>query len=184
MSEIMDANKKWMSSGKIGCTFAALFAKNPERVDWVTIENPSYFWIPKDSAIVSLQFTEIGVTAADVRYWALRNGFYEESLTESLTGLRYRIGNNIAWVQYFGPDSHVKTRQAPIPELMLCVKLPVVQYIKVGFQGILHLAHASVHGLTQRKADKLWETSHIKTAKELGHNPTLIEAAKTTFIHE
>lgn len=175
----MDANKNWMTTGKIGCTFAALFAKNPAKVNWVTIINPVHFEIPEDCAILSMQFP--GATIEIVRVWALSNGFYEEAITASLTGLRYRIGANIAWVQYFGPDSHVLTRQAPIPELMLCVKLPLGSYFKVGFNGILHLAHAAVTSLTKRKADKLWETSHINTKKKLGYSPTLVEAAKTTF---
>lgn len=177
----MDANKKWMSTGKIGCTFAALFAKAPERVGWVTIINPEKLTIPKDAFILSLQFP--GKTKREVTMWALANGFYTEDLGNGNYGLRYRIKTDVAWVQYFGLDSHVKTRQAPIPELMLCVKRPIGSYFKVGYHNILHLAHATVRHLSKAKADKLWETSHIQTAKHLGHRPNLKEAAKTTF-HE
>lgn len=178
----MDANKKWMSTGKIGCTFAAVFAKVPQKVGWVTLVNPSYFYIPKGCFILSIQFTEPEVTWMDVRYWALANGFFEETISDELKGLRYKIGEEVAWVQYFGPDSHVKTRQAPVPEIMLCVKRPIGSYFKVGYTGILHLAHAAVDHLTKKKADKLWETSHTNTKKLLGHSPNLEEAAKTTFI--
>lgn len=168
-----------MSTGKIGCTFAALFAKKPQSVNWITIVNPDKFYIPDNAAILSIQFPESNIDL--VRDWALNNGFYEEVITDSLTGLRYKIGNNVAWVQYFGEDSHVKTRQAPIPELMLCVKLPLVQFAKVGFNGILHLAHTCVASLTDKKTNKLWETSYKNTNKQLGHSPSLIEAAKTTY---
>lgn len=47
----MDKNKEWMSRGNIGCTFAALFAKNPECIGWKTV---NIWWIsqrleiPKD----------------------------------------------------------------------------------------------------------------------------------------
>lgn len=176
---MIDANKQWMATGKIGCTFAALFAKNPSKVNWVTIVNPETFYIPDNAAILSFQFPNGDISS--VRTWALKNGFYEEIISDNLTGLRYKIGSNIAWVQYFGFDSHVVTRQAPVPELMLCVKLPLVQFAKVGFNGILHLAHTCVASLTERKANKLWETSYKNTAKKLGHSPSLIEAAKTTY---
>lgn len=179
----MDHNKVWMSSAKrIGCTFAALFAKNPELVGWKTIVNPDGFIIPTDALILSLQFPDMN--KAHVINWALKNGFYLEKIDDQNEGLRYKIGESVAWVQYFGLDSHVKTRQAPIPELMLCVKLPAKYYWKVGFKGILHLAHAGIESLKSFKVDRLWETSFKNTAKTLGHKPTIVEASKTTFHHE
>lgn len=176
----MNANQKWMSNAKnIGCTFAALFAKRPELVGWKTLVNPDVLRIPKDALILSLQFPDMN--KAHVMNWALNNGFYLEDIGQGNTGLRYKIGNQIAWVQYFGQDSHVKTRQAPIPELMMCVKLPAKYYWKVGYKGILHLAHASIDHVKSIKADKMWESSFKRTAKSLGHSPTLAEAAKTTY---
>lgn len=178
----MNLNRKWMSNARnIGCTFAALFARNPELVGWNTIVNPSRLEIPKNALILSLQFPYMNKET--VLEWALANGFYLEDIGEGNIGLRYKIGKEISWVQYFGKDSHVKTRQAPIPELMMCVKLPPKYYFKVGFKGILHLAHASIEGLKSIKVDKMWETSFKRTEKSLGHKPTLIQAAKTTY-HE
>lgn len=176
----MDLNKKWMSTGKTGCTFAALFAKNPEKVGWVTIVNPDKFSIPPKCFILSIQFAS--KTQSEVIKWALENGFYLEDIGEGNKGLRYKIKDSIAWVQYFGLDSHVKTRQSPVPELMMCVRLPKKYYFKVGFNGILHLAHASIQGLKDSISDKLWDTSYSNTKKRLGHSPTLKEASKTTFI--
>lgn len=175
----MDANKKWMATGKIGCTFAALFAKKPELVGWVTVISPKTFKIPNNAFILSLQFPD--ADKHSVFDWAMNNGFYCENLGQGCTGLRYKINKDVAWVQYFGPDSHVKTRQAPVPELMLCVKRPIGAYFKVGYHGILHLAHATVAHLKPSKADKLWDTSHKNTEKLLGHRPFLSEAAKTTY---
>lgn len=178
-----DLNKKWMqNANNIGCTFASLFAKNPEAVGWVTIVNPDKFIIPSKAFIVSLQFPN--KSKEYVLEWALNNGFYLERIDENNTGLRYTINGVISWVQYFGFDSHVKTRQAPIPEIMLCVKLPKKYYFEVGFNGILHLAHASIKGLSKLKLDKLWQTSHNKTKEVLGYKPTIKEAAKTTFNNE
>ena len=174
-----DLNKQWMATGKTGCTFAALFAKQPELVGWKTVINPNILEIPKDCLILSLQFP--GKNMQYVKDWALQNGFYLVQIEGVNTGLRYNIGNNVCWVQYFGLESHVPTRQTPIPELMMCVKLPKKQYFKVGFNGVLHLAHASIEFLTAKKADKAWATSFEKTKKILGHSPNISEAAKTTF---
>lgn len=169
-----------MSNAKnIGCTFAAFFAKNPHLVGWQTIINPEKLEIPKDSFMISLQFHNSD--KSQVFRWARNNGFYIEWIDDKHSGLRYKIGGNVSWVQYFGPDSHVKTRQSPIPELMMCVKLPKKYYLKVGFKGILHLAHASIEGLKSIKVDKMWETSFKRTEKSLGHTPTIAEAAKTTY---
>jgi len=173
-------NRKWMCNSKnIGCTFASLFARNPELVGWKTIVNPDKLEIPNDALILSLQFPNMNKET--VLEWALANGFYLEDIGEGNSGLRYKIGKEISWVQYFGLDSHVKTRQAPIPELMMCVRLPKKYYWKVGFKGILHLAHASVEGIKNIKVDKMWETSFKRTEKSLGHKPSLKEAAKCTY---
>lgn len=176
-----DLNKEWMINSKnIGCTFAAMFSKKPESIGWVTMVNPNKLSVPEGAFIVSLQFPDLNKES--VLQWALSNGFYLESLDEKNKGLRYKVdGKTIAWVQYFGPDSHVKTRQAPIPELCFCVKLPAHYFFKVGFKGVLHLAHASVLGIKPSKALKLWETSFKRTENSLGHKPTLKEAAKTTY---
>lgn len=178
---MMDLNKTWMSNSKnIGCTFAALFAKNPQSVGWVTLTNPDVFRIPEGTFILSLQFPDMNKT--HVLNWALNNGFYLEDVGEGNKGLRYKVGDCISWVQYFGKDSHVKTRQAPISELMMCVKMPTKYYWQVGFKGILHLAHAGIQSIKyMTKVDKMWETSFKQTKKALGHSPTLAEAAKTTY---
>lgn len=186
----MDENKKWMQTGKVGCTFAALFAKNPKSVGWETIQitcDEQQLVIPKGAFILSIQFPS-DWDSDRVSRWAISNGgFYQETIKPGLIGLRYKVGSLVSWVQYFGQDSHVITRQAPICELMMCIKLPPHYYFKVGFTGILHLAHASVKGLKSRIADKLWETSHTNTTKRLGHPASHEEAGKVTFkinIHE
>lgn len=175
----MDQNKEWMAKGNIGCTFASLFATKPHLCNWVTVTNPDKFIIPEGAMILSLQFPD-----KDMEYvyqWAINNGFYTEDLGEGCVGLRYNMGYAVSWVQYFGPDSHVKTRQAPIPELCLCVRIPFKYYAKVGFKSVLHLAHASVEHLTNKAANILWNSSFTNTEKKLGHKPGLKEAAKTTY---
>lgn len=171
-----------MSSGKVGCTFAALFARNPDSVNWKTIkiDVTMPLVIPEHCSLLSIQFE--GSDKDNVIAWALDNGFYTEDNGEGCIGLRYISEGVVSWVQYFGPDSHVATRQAPIPELCLCLKLPALHYFKVGFKGVLHLAHASVKGFMDHALDLLWRTSHTNTEKRLGHKPTLREAAKTTYI--
>lgn len=177
----MDANKKWMSKGYIGCTFASYFAKHPHLCNWITIESPQILVIPHNAMILSLQFP--GENIHTVKQWALNNGFYLEEVSEGLSGLRYNIGNKVAWVQYLGPDSHVKTRQAPIPELILAVKLPQYIYEKVKVSNILHLAHASVQSLSKKAQDIMWNSSFKNTAKRLNKHPSIVEGAKTTYQH-
>ena len=119
--------------------------------------------------------------ARGVLAWALDNGFFIEELRDYI-GLRYRIGDKTAWVQYFGPDSHVRTRQAPYPMLTFTVALPSEYYHKVGFNGILHLAHASVKAIGLKASDLLWDRSHKSSRKIIGHELGIAESAKVTFI--
>lgn len=175
----MDDNLKWISKGNTGCNFASVFAKNPESIGWVRIINPITFTIPEGASLLSMIF--IGKTKKEVHQWALDNGFYNEKIADDLTGLRIKLGNTISWVQYFGPDSHVSTRRTPHYELLLCVKMPAKYYFKVGFNGILHLAHASIEHIKETVIDKMWETSTKRTFKLLGYKPGIKEAAKTTF---
>lgn len=181
--ENLDENKIWASKGNIGCTFASLFAKAPHKIGWETIQITEVnqpLVIPKSALILSIQFPK-DWKIEDVRQWALINDFYQESVGEGLIGLRYKVNSLVAWVQYFGEDSHVKTRQSPIPELTLALRLPPKYYWKVGFNGILHVAHASIHGLKDKIVDKLWDTSHSNTTKRIGHKAGTNEAGKVTW---
>lgn len=174
-----DENLEYIRKGKTGCVFATILSRNPKNIGWVRIFNPDKLEIPQDAKIVSLIFTN--KNKQQVIEWALANGMYEESTSKKTTGLRINIENNISWVQYFGMDSHVKTRQSPHSELLFCCKLPKQYYLKVGFEGILHLAHASVEHLKQSSLDTIWNSCFIRTKKILGYTPTINEAAKTTF---
>lgn len=174
-------NLEWMKSGKVGCTFASYFARFPDSIGWKFIVNPDSFYVPEDCSMLSLVFPNSNKKY--VKEWALQNGFYLEHIEDNLTGLRHNFPDGIAWVQYFGYDADVKTRQCPHPMLLMSVKLPLKTYAKVGFKGVLHIAHASVAGLSKFVADKLWVTSHSNTTKQLGHAATIREAAKTTY-HE
>lgn len=171
----MDKNLQFIRRGKTGCLFASLLAKNPEKIGWKRVLNPTTFEIPEGAYIVSFVFENSNKES--VRDWALANGLHEEFTSDQTVGLRYKN----SWVQYFGPDAHVKTRQTPHSELLFCVKLPKKAYFKVGFKGVLHLAHASVEHIKTECLDKLWEGSFEKTKKILGYKPTIKEAAKTTW---
>lgn len=183
VEKLLDVNKVWISKGNMGCTFASVFAKNPERCGWKTIKIKDYtdkMEIPKEACILSIQFPDWwGIPY--VRAWAISEGFYEEFLGDGLRGLRYDFPFGTAWVQYFGKDSHVVTRQTPIPELCFKVAEPKDYYHKVGFEGILHMAHASIKGLSKLVCNKLWETSHLKTTEKLGHKAGKKEASKVTW---
>lgn len=176
---MFDKNLQFIKKGKTGCVFATIMARRPEEVGWIRLFNPEKIIIPKEAYIISYVFEN--KTKEEVHQWAIENGMYEDITSKETTGLRYKGKENISWVQYFGPDSHVVTRQTPVAELLFCVALPKKYYSKVGFKGVLHLAHASVSFLKESTLDSIWESCFIRTKKLLGHEPTIAEAAKTTF---
>lgn len=182
----IEENIAWIRSGKIGCVFASALVKQRDKIGWHFYGADEFRrdWeghFNDKTYICSIVFK--GCTIDEVRAWALREmNMYIEDIEGMYEGLRLKMGDNVSWVQYFGPDSHVKTRQAPHPMLSFTVKLPAHVYAKTMVKGIYHLAHASIEHLTAKKAHTLWNQSFAKTKKELGRSPNLSEAAKTTFI--
>ena len=179
MRKQIDENLNWITSGKMGCTFAAYFARIPDSIGWKFVDGWGKMEVPEDCLMLSILFP--GGTKETVREWALNNGFYVEEIEPGLEGLRYKFADGVSWVQYFGQDAYVKTRQTPHPMLTMSVKLPAYYYAKVGFKGILHIAHASVKDMLESIQNRLWDTSISNTTKQLGHHATVKEAAKTTF---
>ena len=118
----MDKNLQFIRRGKTGYLFASILAKNPEKIGWKRILNPTTLEIPEDANIVSFIFE--GKDKEYVREWALMNGMYEDITSKNTIGLRIKTEEGVSWVQYFGKDSHAKTRQTPNAELLFCVKLP------------------------------------------------------------
>lgn len=182
-ADIIKEQKHWIKSGKIGCVFASALVKQADKIGWYFVVNDNEkFDLSSypNTHILSIIFPDSNITK--VREWALDNDFFIEDLV-LYEGLRYKIDNeNVAWVQYFGPDSHVVTRQSPHPMLSFTLKLPTHIYAKTMVKGIYHLAHASIEFLTSKKANKLWEQSFIKTKKLIGHKLTEKQAAKVTFL--
>lgn len=162
-NKVYDETIKWIRSGKIGCSFAVALARNPSSIGWKFQIDPSKLECDKDTYLLSIIFPNKDTHS--VKEWALENGMYIEDIEDLYEGLRLKIGNDISWVQYFGPDSHVLTRQSPYPMLNICVKLPMFTYFKVGFKGILHLAHANIGDFTKDVCDKLWDLSFLNTEK-------------------
>lgn len=185
MTDYIKENIEWIESGKIGCVFASALVKQREKIGWQfevgdLFAGPVRMNIKESTFIYSLIFPNC--KASDVKWWAISNEFYIENIGDLYEGLRIKMNDGISWVQYFGPDSHVKTRQAPHAMLSFTVKLPAHIYAKTMAKGLLHLAHASIEHLTAKKAHTLWDQSIAKTKKELGFSPRLAEAAKTTFV--
>ena len=186
MENEQSENRKWIASGKTGCTFATLFAKDPEKVGWRFLSYNGWAHLHQYNElplIVAIEFPKDGYFNKDtVRKWALGQGFWIEETSDKTEGLRIQCKEGVAWVQYFGPDSHVVTRQAPNPMLLYTNKLGLKYYAKVGWKGILHLAHAYYDKIEERVYDLLWNRSYEQTKKKLGHAPTVVEAAKTTYL--
>lgn len=191
----MQENIDWIASGKIGCVFASALVKQREKIGWIfdAFELTDNF-IPEIAAECWNIWSGVfpGANKELVREWAYHNGFTSERLGYNYnqddnrwylcTGLRYRMKEGSAWVQYFGPDSHVKTRRAPHPMLSMTLKLPAHVYAQTMIKGVLHLAHASIEFIKAADAHTLWERSFEQTKKLLHHKPDKTQAAKVTFI--
>src|SRR5665811_614284 len=126
--EIIQNQIEWIKSGKIGCLFASALVRKHEEIGWMFDVNPEKLEIPQSAFILSLIFPEANTET--IRTWALGNGMYFENIDKLYQGLRIKIDKDISWVQYFGQDSHVKTRQSPYPMLSFAVKLPKRYYLK------------------------------------------------------
>lgn len=181
-------NREWIASGKTGCTFATLFAKKPESVGWRFMTWGQWWYARRDGnlpLIVAIDFPNDGYWNKEtVKDWAMIEGMWLEKTSGKTEGLRIQCEQGVAWVQYFGPDSHVVTRRAPNPMLLYTNKLGASHYVKVGFKGILHLAHVWYDKISERVYDLLWDRSYEQTKKKIGHAPTIVEAAKTTYLKE
>lgn len=181
-------NREWIAKGSTGCTFATLFAKKPESVGWRFMDRQQWWYARRDGnlpLIVAVEFPNDNYWDRDtVRIWALEQDMWLEDTSDKTEGLRIQCGEGVAWVQYFGPDSHVVTRRSPNPMLLYTNKLGASYYVKVGFKGVLHLAHAWYDKIGERVYDLLWNRSYEQTKKRIGHAPTVIEAARTTFLIE
>jgi hypothetical protein len=181
---IAERNLEWIAKGNTGCVFATLFAKNPDCIEWNFYDHNEWkvkrLFDQLEGCVVSIIFPE-DWDIYKVTSWAYTLGFFTEYTSDTTIGLRINCDEGVSWVQYFGPDSHVKTRQAPVPMLMYTRKLNTSHYAKVGWKGILHLAHAWCGSIKNSVYDLLWNQSFHQTKKRLGHSPTIIEAAKTTF---
>jgi len=175
----IEENIKWIRSGKIGCTFATALIKQRDKIGWLFMEQNGPLIIPEGAFVLSLVFPCL--TALEVRAWAIENGFAIEKIDDLHEGLRINMKGGVSWVQYFGPDSHVKTRQSPHPMLSFAVKLPAHIYAKTMAKGVLHLAHASIEFLSFKKCNRFWETSHKRSEQIIGHELGISEAAKVTF---
>jgi len=186
-------NMEWIAQGNTGCTFATLFARKPASIGW-TVEkhNRAFTTTSSNTLIHSIEFPHDWTNKMVRKYMKdTYAAFYEVDVDEECLGLRIDMCNAVrndgkyhtSWVQYFGPDSHVVTRQSPTPMLMYTRRLNPLGYFKqVGFTGILHLAHAFSKHLTERMVNTLWQRSYEQVSKKIGHKPTIKEAAKTTWL--
>jgi len=175
----MDKNLKWMQKGNLGCVFATYFSQNHDKYGWKRFLNPTELPDFQDYSSVSLIFE--GFDLKQTRYWALQNGFYEEKINDECIGLRLKVGDKVAWVQYFGQESHVKTRQTPYSELIFKVGNPIDTFHKVKVEEILHLAQMAINTSIKKFAESFWKKSFENTRKIIGRELGVKEAAKTTW---
>ncbi len=72
-------NIKWLQSGKTGCTFATLFAKNPESVGWKFYSHTTWeiyrLFDLIDANIITITFPD-DWNIEKVSIWAYKLGFF------------------------------------------------------------------------------------------------------------
>jgi hypothetical protein len=187
---------EYISRGRIGCTFAAVAARNPDKYDWGFYEIGFYNDpMPELTHSTATIIFPACYKKEDVRAWALRNGMYEEVIRkgswlrrfirwvkgEKLVGLRYTSKEGYAaYAMYMGPDSHCPTRLTPYPTLTFRTCSTTRMFYKVGFSGVLHIAQMPVL-VALEKAQVMWNSSHKNAKKIVGKELNEEHAAKTTF---
>lgn len=176
----MDKNLKWMQKGNLGCVFGTYFSQNPEKYGWKRFIDPTELHDFQDYSSVSLVFENFDLK--QTREWALNNGFYEEKINDECIGLRIKVRDKVAWVQYFGQESHVKTRQSPCSELIFKVGNPIDAFHRVKVDEVLHLAQMAINTSIKKFAESFWRKSFENTKKIIGHELGVKEAAKTTWL--
>ena len=179
-SAINNLNLRWISAGNTGCTFASVLSRTPEAIGWKREVSPDKLVINEDDFMISYIFPNKNMV--EVLEWALLNGMYLVEIDEECLGLRLQVGESVSWVQFFGQESHAVTRRTPHNEITFSTKKSKSSYYKVGFKGVLHLAHACTSFIKKSIADIFWESSFVNTKNILGHTPTNKEAAKATFL--
>ena len=181
--DIINEQARWIKSGKIGCAYAAALVNQRDLIGWkfeVVNDLENYdFKIAEDTYLLSLVFPFENLKS--VKDWALKNGFFIEDIDDIHEGLRIEIDNKKAWVLYFGPDSHWKTRQSPHPMLMFTVKIPKIYHVKVLLKGVLSVAHASLEYISEKQNEIFWKQSHVMSKNHLGYSPKK-EDAMATFL--
>lgn len=200
-NRIIENQLLFYSSGKAGCMFAAIAAKNPSRYGWkhvisdvdhkkidlITLQNI------KDNSVTTLSIvfprikTPNELVCLVKELQLCKNIFLEQRELfrgSWCLGFRARVGKSNSWISGFGDFGFLpETRRSPYVELAFRVK-PRPEYewvLKESPRDTLHVADLDMIDLDERQFRKSWDGSFKKTAAILGHKPDLRSAAKTTF---
>lgn len=185
-----------------GCAFAAHVARDPARFDWAietlgandvdTIDEVISNAIGNGGiSTLSLVFPEV-TTEADLIALIPRLDreiifLHEVINVNSKRCFRFRakIGNDVSYISGFAPFNTMPiTRRADLVSIVMRVG-PRPNYdwnFKPPEVGVVHVADMDMKGLPDRKLERMWQNSFLRTAGLLGHKPDEESAAKTTFV--
>ena len=188
-------------TGKGGCIFASIAAKDPQKYGWYQkIVELDGYQIEKlitqaiestEITTLSLIFPSVNTPNALISLIEVTRGLSGILIDQDVIyedfrclGLRVKVNGNQSWVAGFGPFEFLpQTRQAPYTELAFRVK-PRPNYgwnMKTPISGVVHIADLDMKGVKKQTFIKWWNASLENTKKVLGYSPDLKSAAKTTY---
>ncbi len=200
-NKVIEDQLHFYGSGKAGCMFAAIAAKNPSKYGWkhtiLDVDHEKIDLVTSQSiadgtiTTISLVFPFIKVPSELVKLIKelqfCKNVFLEQrELFKGswCLGFRARVGKFSSWISGFGNFNFLpETRRSPYVELVFRVKSrPKYDWVlKESPRDTLHVADLDMIDLDEQQFRKNWNGSFKKTAAILGHKPDLRSAAKTTF---
>lgn len=198
---IKEKQQKFYQSGRSGCVFAAIAAKDLLKYEWCqevinTIDPKEidsiidFYKKAEGISTLSLIFPNVKTlydlctliySLEKCENIIIKHSNYEEY---DCFGIRVKYEEMQSWVTGFGPFSFFPaTKQAPYTEISFRIKpKPTFDYeIKKAPSDTLHLAHMDIKNVGATSFKKMWDSSLKNTGKRLGHKPDFISAAKTSF---
>ncbi|AWG85907.1 hypothetical protein [Vibrio parahaemolyticus] len=201
IKKIKEKQLEFYRSGKAGCVFAAVAAKDPKKYEWgqtvLTSIDPheidhviDFYKRSSEVSTLSIIFPHVhsmyDLCTLIYSLEKCKNIIIEKAKYNNYDcfGIRVKYEDKVSWVTGFGPFSFFpETRQAPFTEISFRIK-PKPQYdyeLKESPEDVLHLAHMDIKNVGEKTFKKYWDSSLKNTEKRLGHKPDFISAAKTSF---